>query len=274
MTKQYLTITFLVSCHFFHAQGWSPAGARSMSLANSSVTLTDFWSFHHNPGATAQVEHTSAGMSYENRYLLKEIQSQAFVFAQPLKVGVISAGAQMYGYRLYKTTRIGLGYSMKLTEKFSAGVQLNYQGLRIENYGSKSTVTAEAGLLAKINSKVTLGFSILNIGRAKLAAFQNERFATLMRLGISYQVSKKAVVLLEADKAIQSRLSIKGGLEYEMLDHFFVRAGGASNPVEVTFGFGYLFKSKLKIDLGSAWQQHLGWSPHVGLSYEFKPSAK
>jgi NADH:ubiquinone oxidoreductase subunit 5 (subunit L)/multisubunit Na+/H+ antiporter MnhA subunit len=33
---------------------------------------------------------------------------------------------------------------------------------------------------------------------------------------------------------------------------------------------GYWFKNNLKLDMGSAWQQHLGWSPHFGLTYDFK----
>lgn len=269
MMKICLTTFMLTVYGAFHAQGWQPAGARSMSMANSSVALEDVWSFQHNPGALARVRSTSAGLNYETRYLLKELQSQAFVFAQPLKIGVISAGAQMYGYKYYRTIRAGLGYSLKLGEKLSAGVQLNYQGLRIENYGSKGIVTAEAGILAKISEKVSLGFGIFNLGRTKLSSYEDDRFSTFMRLGISYKISGKVLVLLETEKEIESRLRIKGGLEYELLNRFFIRAGGASNPVEITSGFGYQFDNGLKMDLGSAWQQHLGWSPHFGLTYQF-----
>ncbi len=252
------------------AQGWQPVGARSMSMANSTVAVSDVWSFHHNPGALANLKQISAGLSYENRYLLKELQTQAFVVAIPFKVGIISAGVQTYGYKIYRTTRIGFGYSMKLGEKLSAGVQMNYQGLRIENYGSKSSVTAEAGILAKINDKITVGFSILNFGRAKLSEFQDDRFSTYLRLGINYKLSERVMILAEAEKEIETRLRAKAGLEYELLERFYTRFGAASNPMELTFGFGYRFKNNFKLDLGSAWQQHLGWSPHFGLTYDFK----
>lgn len=270
MTRVFLTTITLLGHSIFYAQGWQPAGARSMSMANSTVAVSDAWSFHHNPGATAFIKQPTAGISYENRYLLKELQTQALVYAHPLKTGVISAGAQSYGYKVYRTTRIGLGYSLKLGERISAGVQLNYQGLRIESYGSKSTVTAEAGLLAKISEKVSVGFSILNLGRNKLSAFQDDRFSTFMRLGMNYRISDKAILLLEAEKEVQSRLRAKGGLEYELIDRFFLRAGGAFNPIEVTFGFGYHFRNRLQLDFGSAWQQQLGWSPHFGLTYVLK----
>jgi hypothetical protein len=270
MTKICLIAIMLIIYQSWNAQGWQPVGARSMSMANSTVAVSDVWSFHHNPGALANLKQTSAGLSYENRYLLKELQTQAFVVAIPLKIGVLSAGAQSYGYKVYRTTRIGFGYSMKLGEKLSAGVQLNYQGLRIENYGSKNSVTAEAGVLAKINEKISVGFSVLNFGRAKLSEFQDDRFSTSMRLGINYQLSNKVMLLAEAEKEIESPLRAKAGLEYELLDRFYMRVGAASNPMELTFGFGYWFKNNLKLDMGSAWQQHLGWSPHFGLTYDFK----
>ncbi len=268
MIRFYLTTLALMSCICLYAQGWQPAGARSMSMANSTVALTDVWSFHHNPAGLAFVENTSAGLSYENRFLLKELQTQAAVVAHPLKVGVISAGAQLYGHRAYRTTRVGLGYSMLLGEKISAGVQLNYQGIRIDHYGSKGTLTAEAGILAKVNSKVSLGFSVMNLGMAKLSEFEDDRFSTFMRLGLNYEISSKVAILAEIEKSIETKLRVKGGMEYEILDRFYLRMGAASNPTEITFGFGYEFKNRLKMDMGSAWQPHLGWSPHFGLTYE------
>src|SRR5690606_17914133 len=120
----------------------------------------------------------------------------------------------------------------------------------------------EAGILAKINEKISLGFSVFNLGRAKLSTYQNDRFSTFMRLGLNYKISQKVLILLETEKEIESKIRIKTGLEYELVNRFFIRAGGASNPIELTFGFGYQFKNGLKMDLGSAWQQHLGWSPH------------
>lgn len=252
------------------AQGWLPMGARSNSMANSSVTLTDVWSFHHNPGAMADLEKQAFGISYENRFLLKELQSQGLVYGQPLKKGVISFGAQTYGFKTYRTNRVGLGYSMKLSEKFSAGVQLNYQNIRLtENYGSKNTVTAEVGILAKITEKWSIGVSAFNLGRNKLADFQDDRFTTLMRLGTSYQFSKKVLVTAEAEKNVDFPLRAKAGIEYQLVEKFYLRGGFATQPIELSFGFGYKF-SVFQLDFGSAYHQQLGWSPHFSFTYQHK----
>jgi hypothetical protein len=248
------------------SQGWLPVGARSNSMANASVSLSDAWAYHHNPGALAGVDKLSIGVSYENRFLLRELQSQGFVYAQPLKKGVISMGVQSYGFTNYRTLRSGLGYSMKLSEKLMAGVQLNYQSLRLsEVYGSKQTVTAEFGMFFSLTERWSMGMSVFNLGRAKLSDYQDDRFSTLMRLGTNYRFSDKFMVVAEAEKDLDHPLRLKGGMEYAIAKPFFFRCGVSTKPVELTVGFGYKLKN-VQLDLGSAYHQQLGWSPHVGLT--------
>ena len=270
MLKILHTTIILFSFSTFFAQGWQAVGARSMSLANASTCISDVWAFHHNPGALASLDKTSVGISYENRFLLKELQAQGFAVAQPIKKGVLSFGGQLYGHSLYRTSRVGLGYSLQLSEKISAGVQINYQSLRISNYGQKGTVSGEFGMLAKINEKVNVGFSVFNLNNAKLSAYQDDRFSTFLRVGLSYKVSSKVSILGEAEKQVDAKLRPKGALEYQISDKFYLRLGAAGNPIELTFGSGFSFTNGLKIDFGTAWHQLLGWSPHVGLTFDFK----
>lgn len=258
----------LIFCSFTAvAQGWMPVGARSSSMGNASVALTDVWAFHHNPAGLSELKTIHGGISYESRFLLKELQSQSMVVAIPLKKGVVSVGGQFYGFQLYRSTRAGVGYSMLLSERLSMGVQLSYQGLRLtEAYGSKNTMTAEVGIRAKLTDKWSLGFSAFNVGRSKLSSYENDRFTALMRLGTRYKVSEKLLFVAEAEKDLDYALRAKVGMEYEALKQFYVRAGFATNPIEISFGFGYKWKM-IQLDLGSAYHQQLGWSPHFSLTY-------
>lgn len=247
-------------------QGYTPFGARLASMGNSGVAVEDVWSYHHNPAALTGIKNFSAGLAYENRFLLRELQSQAMTVVLPIKTGVISFGAQMYGYELFRSQKAGIGYSLKLSEKFSAGVQLNYQGIRLtENYGSKHTVTAEAGIMGSITEDWKVGMSIFNLGRAKLAEFADDRFSTVMRLGTSYSLSK-VLFTGEIEKDLDHPLRIKAGFEYEPIDRFYFRFGAGTKPVDISFGFGYKWKF-LQLDLGSSYHQQLGWSPHFSLNY-------
>lgn len=270
MLKILHTTIILFSFSTFFAQGWQAVGARSMSLVNASTCISDVWAYHHNPGALASLNKTSVGISYENRFLLRELQGQGFAVAHPIKKGVLSFGGQLYGQSLYRTSRVGLGYSLQLSENISAGVQLNYQSLRISNYGQKGTVSGEFGMLAKINERVNVGFSVFNLNNAKLSLYQDDRFTTYLRVGLSYKVSSKVSILAEAEKQIESKLRPKGALEYQISDKFFLRAGVAGNPIEITFGTGFTFLNGLKLDFGTAYHQLLGWSPHIGITVDLK----
>ncbi len=95
--KQILLAILIFGAHVSFTQGWNPVGSRSNALANTSVCLTDVWAYHHNPGAAASIKTISFGAYYETRFLTKELQTQALALAIPLKVGVITAGAQIFG---------------------------------------------------------------------------------------------------------------------------------------------------------------------------------
>ncbi|MBU3660491.1 MAG: hypothetical protein FGM14_11500 [Flavobacteriales bacterium] len=271
MKKLYLFIVNFLFVLFGFSQGWQPMGSRSMSLSNATVALEDVWAYHHNPAALSNLKKIEFGVSYENRFLMKELQSQGLVVAIPLKSGVISIGSQSFGYNQFRTYRNGLGYSMKLAEFLSVGVQLNHHFVRINsNYGNHQTVTAELGALAKINEKWSVAFSIFNITRNRISEFAEDRYSTLMRLGTKFSISEKVLVLAEAEKNIEHSIRFKTGIEYLPLDNFYVRGGFATAPIEFSFGLGYVFSKKYKLDLGSAYHQILGWSPHFSFTMQLK----
>ena len=271
MRKLYLFIVSFAFTYLSVAQGWQPMGSRSMSLSNATVALEDVWAYHHNPAALSNLKKIEFGVSYENRFLMKELQSQGLVVSIPLKSGVISIGSQSFGYNQFRTYRNGLGYSMKLAEFLAIGVQLNHHFVRINPaYGNHQTVTAELGALAKINEKWSLAFSVFNITRNRLSEFAEDRYSTIMRLGTKFSVSEKVLFLAEAEKNVDYSIRFKTGIEYLPLDNFYVRGGFATAPIEFSFGLGYAFSGKFKLDLGSAYHQVLGWSPHFSFTMQLK----
>lgn len=218
----------------------------------------------------AKIDRITAGLAYENRFLFRELQSQGLSIAIPMKVGVISIGGLTYGYTQFRSTKAGVGYSMPLAERFYAGVQLNYQGIQLsQNYGNANTVTAEAGLFAEVTENWNMGFSVFNLSRTRLSEFQDDRLTTVMRLGTSYTFSKKLLATAEFGKSIEYDLRFKSGVEYQVKDHFYLRGGIATAPVEFSFGTGYDFGA-IQMDLGTAFDMILGWSPHFSIAYKGK----
>ena len=65
------------------AQGIIPSGGRSLSMANASLCNTDVWAYHNNPAASGAIDYFSVGISYENRFCLKELQCQSVAIVFP-----------------------------------------------------------------------------------------------------------------------------------------------------------------------------------------------
>ena len=128
-------------------------------------------------------------------------------------------------------------------------------------------MTAEAGVYARFTDNWKMGFSVFNLNRAKLSDYEDDRFSTIMRLGTSYLFSKKFLLSAEVEKDLDYALRFKSGLEYQVIEQFFLRAGVATTPLELSFGLGYHLK-KVHIDFGTAYHQILGWSPHFSLIFE------
>ena len=135
-------------------------------MANASVCLSDVLAYHNNPANAAGQKQVSFGLAYENRFLLKELQHQSYAVLIPLKFGVLSIGGNSFGYRDFRTFKNGVGYSMKLFEELSLGVQMNHHMIRLTSpYGLNQTVTGELGISYKVTEAWNFGMAVFNIGR-------------------------------------------------------------------------------------------------------------
>lgn len=265
-----LSFFFLASSNFFSQTSFINSG-RSLSLANSSVTFNDVWAHVNNPAALVGLKKQTIGVSYQNRFGLKELQSQGLVYALPIRKVVISAGSQIYGYQQFRTYKNGLGVALSLSEKVSMGIQLNHQLTRLnENYGSSSSFTAECGLLVKFSDRIHFGCSALNIGRSSLSPSINERLASAIRLGMNYRLSEQFILFTELEKNVIHPLQVKFAAEYKPTSKWFFRGGISTAPLAFSFGVGGCFKDRMQLDLGTAYHQLLGWSPHVSFQFDIK----
>lgn len=266
-----LVFVFFFMVSLVQAQGWAPAGSRSRSMGDASVTLTDVWAYHHNPANLAMIKKWGAGISYENRFLLKELQTQSLVLVVPIKKGVLSAGAQSFGYTQFRSIKAGLGYSLSLSELLSVGVQINMHQIKIgQGYGNSLKATGELGLLANITQKWNVGFSIVNFSRTTLSEYQEDRLTSALRLGTSYRFSERLLICAEGEKNIEFPMRTKIGIEYLPATHFALRSGFSTHPIELNAGIGYAFKGIYHLDFGSAYTQSVGWSPNISFSYRLK----
>ncbi|MCG8577031.1 MAG: hypothetical protein MI810_19275 [Flavobacteriales bacterium] len=252
------------------AQVYPQIGARSNGLGTTGLCFNDVWSVYNNPGAFGAMEENGVGVSYENRFLLKELSTQSLAFGYHTeKAGNIGIHFQQYGFSLYREMIGGVTYGMKLFRNFSAGVQINYHRIALgENYGSKNSLSAGLGMFYQLNKSVDLGVRITNISRSRLAEFEDERLPTVFGLGMMYTFSEKVLWTLEAEKTVIHPINFKSGLELKPHEILALRIGMNSYPFQSSFGVGLKLK-KFSFDLATLWHSNLGISPSAGLKVNF-----
>ena len=247
------------------------SGAKSLGLANTYVNQGDLWSNYNNQAGLSQVEDLTFGVFGDNRFFGSGLSTIGFASALPTKSGVFGVSYKRFGYKdLYNQSNVSLNYGRVLTENINVGVGLSYLNTFIgNNYGSSSALSANLGLTSKLNENLQLGAHISNINRAKLDDFDDERYPTILTLGVQYNISEKVQTFIEVDKDIDHKQSIRGALNYDIDKTFSLRVGAATNPTLFSFGIGY-GKNAFRLDIGSSYHQILGLSSNVTLLYSIK----
>ena len=121
------------------------AGARSAALAHSTVALSDVWSSCHNQAGLAFLEQSEIGISYQNKYFIKELMVGNIAFAVPLKNGALATSLEYFGFELFNRTKLGLSYAHRFGSYFSSAVTINYEHFYVSqgsNNGGVATFEA------------------------------------------------------------------------------------------------------------------------------------
>lgn len=278
MKRTSFAFFLVITSSIFHhtssiAQDNTPLGARSSGLGNASASLSDLWSVQNNQAGLGFVKNFSGGVFYQNQFMLKELSTKAFAFAAPTKHGTFGMCISNFGYSLFSQNKYGLAFGKAFGKNISAGVMMDYLETSISEYGKKGSFVAEAGIQVTPLKGLTLGMHVFNLTRTKLSDYNDERIPTIMRLGANYRFSGKVFLALEAEKDIDKKAVAKVGLEYRPVNELFLRAGISSNPTLNCFGIGLELKH-FKLDLSSTYHSTFGFSPQMGLMYEFEKADK
>jgi hypothetical protein len=251
-------------------------GARSAALGGTSACLSDIWAVGNNQAGLGYLKNITLGAYYDNKFLLKDLNTGAAAVAFPIKkMGVLAVSYVQTGSKLYKESKYGFAYARAFGENISIGIQLNYQRVFIgEGYNQrKGFFTGEVGLQAKVLKNLTLGAHVYNPTLTKMTDYNNERIPVIFKLGLLYRFSEKVFIAVEGEKDLDYKPYLKFGIEYAPVKQVFIRTGISTNPFQNGIGVGLKFGG-LKIDVSSTIHPQLGVSPQMGLSYLFGKEAE
>ena len=245
-------------------------GGRVSSMGNCSVALYDFWSVKNNPAGLAKYTFISAGFSYENRFLLKELSNIDAAFVIPVKFGTFGLSYSRFGFEKYNENELGLSYARDFGPYLKIGLQLDYLSFKFsENYVKRRTATFGLGLQSDITKNLRLGVYIFNPVNVKLKTLNNERVPIIFRFGFVYKITKDFTVATEIEYDSDKNLDYRIGLEYNTLKEFYIRVGIHTRPATACFGVGYEFH-RVVIDVATTMNQYTGVSFQSSLIFKIK----
>lgn len=271
--RRFFISGLLVLFSFTQVYAWDmlqPSGGRTNSLGKCSVALKDFWSLHNNPAGISSFNNISIGISYENRFLLKELGYKNVGFIIPLKTGTIGISASQFGYEHYNENIIGIALAKNFGPHLKIGLKLDYIYMKFSgDYDSFSSPTFELGIQYEINENLSLGTYLFNPTHFKIKSVNQDRIPIIMRLGFSYFIIDKFMIAGEIEENFETDFSYRFGVEYKNDYDFVIRSGFQLNPELFTFGVGYNYKCCI-IDIAAEMSHDLGASLNCSLIFHLK----
>jgi hypothetical protein len=244
-------------------------GARFSAMANATVMIPDLWSLSHNQAGLGWITSPVVGFHFENKFAVPQYSLSALGAAIPMKPGTMGLMFYYFGYSQYHDIRFALSFGRAFTERFAAGVQLNYIGTYIaDDYGTYHSIVAEGGIIAEPVDNLYIGAHVYNFTASKMTNPEREKLPVIFRVGVGYEIKKIVFVSVETEKNLDEKAVFRTGVELNALQNFFLRAGYSSNPSRPSFGLGYIFKG-FRGDLAFTLHPQLGFTPYFSLLYSF-----
>lgn len=243
-------------------------GARQISLSNSDVAGSDdAFSLFNNPAGLSLNNGREFGVFYSpSPFGLKELANGSIAFKEPMNFGSAALGAEIYGFALYKETRIIAGFSSG-SKTVKVGAAFIAHRVSIKNYGSSTAFILNAGMLISISKRLTWGFAVHNINGATLGDERNQLPVSL-ESGICYRFDFPLNFNIALKKELLNRITILCGIEYKPVKFVSLRTGFGTVPSKISAGIGILYKL-FEFDYAVYTHRDLGLTHQVGMLIKF-----
>lgn len=272
MMRYTLFICFLFSVVLSYAQITNDGtGARAIGLANATATSTDLWAVHNNIAGLAEFSGTQAGVAVQNQFGMEGFNRISLTAVHQTDFATAGLSVKRFGDNVYNETVIGIGAAHTI-DFVSLGFKANVLQVNISEIGTKQAIALEFGGLIHLNDELTVGANIYNFNQAKLATFNDERFSTVLKAGISYQPNEALQLTLETEKDMEYKHNVKVGVEYFVIPKLAVRTGFSTLTNSTCFGVG-LRLTKIDVDYGVAMHTQLGFTNAITINYRIKSSS-
>lgn len=216
-----------------------------------------------NPSSLSFLEKGAAGFTVMNHYQIAELNTFSAFGMFPNKYLDAAVRLSQFGFEDYREWAAQAGVSKRLLPMLSVGASIHYQcvtGVYDEDVPSVTGVDLGVTLRLMPDLRCALLYESL--------ATNADKIRGLFSSGLDYRVAPSCHLLAEyaTDFGDITRLSF--GIDYELMDSFYIRTGCYTQDFTPTFGLSFTW-NRFTADVACDRHAHLGYSTSLGLSCQF-----
>jgi hypothetical protein len=238
-------------------------GARPIGMGGAFVAIADnAWAIVFNPAGLTQLRGDEIAAFYSPQpFGMTELSLASFALVHPTSYGEVGLSVNRFGFDLYREMSGILSYANSYRDVFSFGINLTYNSLAIENYGSALAIGVDIGVLATITGGLRWGFFAANVNAPSIGQAR-EKLPQVYSSGLSFSPADGLLLGLDVIKDIRYPALLRAGLEYRLVDPVSLRVGVGNNPTKFSSGLGIHYSF---VHFDYAMTTH----PDLGLSHQF-----
>jgi len=265
-----IIVVLLYTAPLFAQFDFPAMGGTSAAMGGASVALPDDESALHNIAGLSWKSDVTLMLSVRQTFVVEGLGYASAGFALPLTFGTCAASVVHYGNSDYNEQMASVCYAMPIGERISLGAAFHYlhSGTSDPYYSPINRFTFSVALQYKDGDDLMVGFKAYN----PIAVFSEDnsplRIPAVFNMGVSYRLLPDFMAVVEAEKNLYAKPTLKVGLSYLFHEYYAFRIGVNTQPVVYSFGFG-LNRSHFGADLAMQIHNILGMMPQVSLHYSF-----
>ena len=286
----FILIMILLTTSFIYAEinsnvfGNYQPSARARGMSGAFIaSCNDPNAIFYNPGALASAEQgISLGYAQLFNNSFQILMSGALAYRLP-RIGTISLGMQAMdvefeGHKLQQEGTYSLAHSFLLIgdvhSKLYVGYGVNLYFLKFGETvggmdpGNQTTYGVNLGALATLHQRTHIAFAVKNLNNPSMGSDQTFDLQQHLALGIAYEPYDGVITEVDLSQKLGEETKIQAGIEFEVMDNFWLRTGVSTYPNSISGGFGLPFKG-IKIDYGFSSHPVLPITHQFSLGYQF-----
>jgi len=247
------------------AQPLIPCGATSLSLGRVLSPEIPKVINLVNPASLADITEYHFFIGHAQPFLIKEIGVSSLHAVSPLGGGGLAVG-------LSEHFNSKVGYGMKLGKDLSAGIEFQYSTVYARNeFNFMWSLSPGIGLSYRLGENSILTSIISSPVSAGNMKKYSPGYTYHTAVGFSTSLYEDLYLIIEISGNRETSTRLKTGINYNLGNRTFIRAGYHTNPATYSAGMG----CRLNIffaDIAMAWSPGIGITPALQLSRPIKQS--